>query len=82
MRVGAAWGTMWHGSLESNEFRRAWLAEVARSAGSPWRPRDGGTGFGALREQMIETLADAIEAHTDVDALLGLAAIAPRRHPS
>ncbi|HHT13004.1 MAG TPA: cobyric acid synthase [Propionibacterium sp.] len=82
VRVGAAWGTMWHGSLESNEFRRAWLAEVARSAGSPWRPRDGGTGFGALREQMIETLADAIEAHTDVDALLGLAAIAPRRHPS
>lgn len=71
--VGAAWGTMWHGSLECDGFRRAWLAEVAREAGSPWRPREGGAGFGALRESMIETTADAIETHVDVDALLALA---------
>ena len=71
--VGSVWGTMWHGSLECDDFRRAWLAEVAREAGSPWRPREGGTGFGALRELMIETTADAIEAHIDVDAVLGLA---------
>ena len=70
---GSAWGTMWHGSLECDDFRRAWLAEVAREAGSPWRPREVGTGFGALRELMIETTADAIEAHIDVDAVLGLA---------
>ena len=70
---GSAWGTMWHGSLECDDFRRAWLAEVAREAGSPWRPREGGTGFGVLRELMIETTADAIEAHIDVDAVLGLA---------
>jgi adenosylcobyric acid synthase len=70
---GSAWGTMWHGSLECDEFRRAWLSEVAREAGSPWRPREGGTGFGVLRELMIETTADAIEAHIDVDAVLGLA---------
>mgnify|MGYP000973465002 CR=1 FL=1 len=25
VRVGAAWGTMWHGSLEGDGFRRAWL---------------------------------------------------------
>ncbi len=71
--VGAVWGTMWHGSLECDGFRRAWLTEVAGQAGSAWRPRDGGTGFGALREQMIETTADAIERHVQVDALLGLA---------
>ena len=71
--VGSVWGTMWHGSLECDDFRRAWLAEVAREAGSPWRPREGGTGFGVLRELMIETTADAIEAHIDVDAVLGLA---------
>ncbi|MBK7820676.1 MAG: cobyric acid synthase [Tessaracoccus sp.] len=71
--VGSVWGTMWHGSLECDDFRRAWLAEVAREAGSPWRPREAGPGFGALRELMIETTADAIEAHIDVDALLGLA---------
>ena len=71
--VGSVWGTMWHGSLECDDFRRAWLAEVAREAGSPWRPREAGPGFGALRELMIETTADAIEAHIDVDAVLGLA---------
>ena len=48
-------------------------AEVAREAGSPWQPRDGGRGFAALRELMIETTADAIETHIDADALLGLA---------
>ena len=70
--AGSVWGTMWHGSLECDEFRRAWLSEVAREAGSSWQPR-GGRGFGALRELMIETTADAIEAHIDVDALLRLA---------
>ena len=71
--VGSAWGTMWHGSLECDDFRRAWLSEVAREAGSPWQPRDGGRGFAALRERMIETTADGIETHIDVEALLGLA---------
>lgn len=71
--VGAAWGTMWHGSLEGDGFRRAWLTEVAREAGSSWQPRATGAGFAALREKMIETTADAIESHIGVDALLGLA---------
>ena len=71
--VGSGWGTMWHGSLECDDFRRAWLSEVAREAGSPWQPRDGGRGFAALRERMIETTADGIETHIDVEALLGLA---------
>ena len=70
--AGSVWGTMWHGSLESDGFRRAWLAAVAREAGSAWEPRDGG-GFQALRELMIETTADAIEEHIRVDDLLGLA---------
>ena len=71
--VGAVWGTMWHGSLECDDFRRAWLTAVASQAGSSWLPRSGGTGFGALREQMIETTADAIEEHIRVDELLNLA---------
>ena len=38
-RVGQVWGTMWHGTLENDDFRRAWLSEVAAAAGSDWRPR-------------------------------------------
>ena len=73
VRSGSVWGTMWHGSLENDEFRRAWLREVAAQAGTEWEPRSDAPGFAAGRESMIETVADAIESHIDVDGLLGLA---------
>ena len=43
-RVGSVWGTMWHGTLENDDFRRAWLAEIAASAGSALASGSGGTG--------------------------------------
>ncbi|HWJ51803.1 MAG TPA: cobyric acid synthase [Propionibacteriaceae bacterium] len=69
-RVGSVWGTMWHGTLENDEFRRAWLSEVAASAGSAWRPEPGAPAYAARRETMINTLADAMEDHLDLDLLL------------
>ncbi len=72
-RVGQVWGTLWHGALECDGFRRAWLAEVAAGAGRDWRPRAGAAGYQERREAMLDAVADAIEAHLDVDALLGLA---------
>jgi adenosylcobyric acid synthase len=69
-RVGSVWGTMWHGAFESDSFRRSWLAGVAAQVGSEWRPADGVPGFAARREGMLETLADALEEHVDIDALL------------
>jgi adenosylcobyric acid synthase len=69
-RRGAVFGTMWHGSLESDEFRDAFLAAVAASAG---RTRDGsGVRFAAAREARLDLLADLVEQHADVDALLAL----------
>jgi adenosylcobyric acid synthase len=61
---------MWHGSLENDGFRRAWLAEVAAAARSDWRPEPDAPAYGARREAMIETLADAVDAHVDLDLLL------------
>jgi adenosylcobyric acid synthase len=69
-RRGQVWGTMWHGSLENDAFRRAWLAGVAAAAGSDWRPEPDAPAYGARREAMIETLADAVDAHIDLDVLL------------
>ena len=37
-RRGALWGTSWHGVLENDEFRRAFLAAVAALAGRDFRP--------------------------------------------
>jgi adenosylcobyric acid synthase len=68
--VGPVWGTMWHGAFESDDFRRAWLSQVARAAGSHWQPSTEALGFTQRRERMLDTLADALEEHVDVDALL------------
>ena len=69
-RVGSVWGTMWHGTLENDGFRRAFLTEVAETTGSAWRVIGGAPAYVDRRETMIDTLADAIEAHVDLDVLL------------
>ena len=70
-RVGAVWGTHWHGSLESDGFRRAFLREVAAAAGRRFVPAPD-TSFGALREEQLDRLGDLIEEHADTDALMRL----------
>jgi adenosylcobyric acid synthase len=69
-RRGPVFGTMWHGSLESDGFRTAFLAEVAAAVG---RVRVGrGVCFAAARQARIDHLADLLELHLDVDAVLAL----------
>ncbi|MER6914930.1 cobyric acid synthase [Streptomyces sp. NPDC000594] len=70
-RAGAVWGTHWHGSLESDGFRRAFLREVAAAAGRRFVPAPD-TSFDALREEQLDRLGDLIEEHADTDALLRL----------
>ncbi|MEW2395058.1 cobyric acid synthase [Streptomyces sp. NPDC046862] len=67
-RVGAVWGTHWHGSLESDGFRRAFLREVAAAASRRFVPAPD-TSFAALREEQLDRLGDLIEQHADTDAL-------------
>ncbi|MGQ4515860.1 cobyric acid synthase [Streptomyces sp. DW26H14] len=69
--VGAVRGTHWHGLLENDAFRRAYLTEVAREAGRRFVVAPD-TGFDALREAQLERLADLVEEHTDTAALLRL----------
>lgn len=67
-RVGQTWGTHWHGSLESDGFRRAFLREVAAASGRRFVPA-ADTSFAALREEQLDRLGDLIEEHADTDAL-------------
>ncbi len=70
-RDGAVFGTMWHGSLESDDLRSALLTEVASAVG---RPREAsGVSFAAARERRLDLLGDLVERHLDVDALLKIA---------
>jgi adenosylcobyric acid synthase len=70
-RRGAAFGTMWHGSLEGDGFRHALLAEVAAAVGREWGPSD--VRFADARVARLDLLGDLAEKHLDVDALLRLA---------
>ncbi|WP_194860402.1 cobyric acid synthase [Dietzia sp. SYD-A1] len=69
-RDGVA-GTMWHGSLESDGFRQAYLAEVAARVGRVREPS--GVDFAAARERRLDLLGDLAVEHLDLDALLELA---------
>ncbi|MFH9249686.1 cobyric acid synthase [Streptomyces lydicus] len=70
-RVGSVWGTHWHGSLESDGFRRAFLRRVAADAGRAFVPAPD-TRFGTLREEQLDLLGDLVEEHADTAALLRL----------
>ena len=70
-RAGSVWGTSWHGTLENDGFRRAFLAEVAQLAGRDFRPAPD-TCFAALREQQLDRLGDLVKEHLDTAAITGL----------
>ena len=70
-RSGAVLGTMWHGCLEGDAFRTAWLQLVAGVTGIDGF-RAGEVSFAAAREARIDAIADAIEEHLDLAAILGL----------
>lgn len=70
-RRDAVAGTMWHGSLESDAFRGAYLADVAGRLGRSREPS--GVSFAAARERRLDVLGDLAEQHLDLDALLELA---------
>jgi adenosylcobyric acid synthase len=67
-RVGAVFGTTWHGAMENDGFRRAFLREVAVLSGRRFVPAPG-TDFAAVREARLNRLGDLVEEHADTDAL-------------
>jgi len=70
-RSDLVFGTMWHGSLESDGLRHALLREVALAAGRAYQESE--VSFAAARERRLDLLGDLVEQHLDVDALLQLA---------
>jgi adenosylcobyric acid synthase len=66
VRAGNVFGTMWHGSLEGDPLRGAFLAEALGRPPST-------VSFPAARERRLDRLGDLVEQHLDVDALLTLA---------
>ena len=69
-RVGAVWGTVWHGVLENDAWRRRFLVEVAGLAGKRWLPGD--VAFADVRESRLDALGDLVADHLDQAAVLRL----------
>lgn len=61
-------GTLWHGTLESDAYRRAFLRWTAQRAGREFVPHPG-TDFAAARQAQYDRLADALARHVDTGAL-------------
>jgi adenosylcobyric acid synthase len=69
-RIGATLGTSWHGVLESDDFRRAFLTWIAAESNLEWRPGD--QSFATAREAQLEKLGDLLADNVDRDALMRL----------
>jgi adenosylcobyric acid synthase len=61
-------GTSWHGLLENDEFRRGYLAQVARACGRRFKVAPG-TSFAAIREARLDRLADLVADNIDRAAI-------------
>lgn len=79
IRRGAVYGTHWHGLLDNDEVRRAWLTEAATAAGRSGFEAADDVSVLARRDAQVDLMAAALSAHVDLDALLGLLDGAPRR---
>lgn len=79
IRRGAVYGTHWHGLLDNDEVRRAWLSEAAAAAGRAGFLVADDVSVIARRDAQLDLMADALTTHVDLDALLGLLGGAPGR---
>ncbi len=77
---GAVFGTHWHGLLDNDRFRRAWLAQVAEAAGRVGFVA-GDVDVAARRDAQLDFAADLLASHLDVDGILSLLDGPPPRRP-
>jgi adenosylcobyric acid synthase len=81
-RRGQVFGTHWHGLFDNDDFRRLWLTDAAAAA-----DRDGfvvadDIDVSARRDGQLDTMADLLDAHLDVDAVTALLDNDPPRRPT
>ncbi|ADK29093.1 cobyric acid synthase [Corynebacterium pseudotuberculosis] len=67
---GACFGTHRHGYLESDPARREFLRRIVALTGRTGFVLDPKTSFQGERDKQLDLLADSIEKHWDIDALI------------
>jgi adenosylcobyric acid synthase len=79
-QAGSVAGTIWHGLLENDSFRRSYLTGVARVSGRRFTAAPD-ISFAAIREAKLDRLADLIADHLDTAAVRTLLASGPPAQP-
>ncbi len=72
IRTGQVYGTHWHGLMDNDAVRRAWLTEVAVACGKQGFVVADDVDVAALRDAQLDVMADLLAAHADIDAVLKL----------
>jgi len=78
---GVVFGTHWHGLLDNDDFRRAFLSRVADAAGRRGFVVAAGVNVAARRAAQLDLMAELLASHLDVDAVIGLLDGPPPRRP-
>ncbi|WP_197373689.1 cobyric acid synthase [Mycolicibacterium baixiangningiae] len=82
VRRGAVFGTHWHGLFDNDAFRRAWLTEAAAAAGRSGFVVAGDVDVSARRDAQLDVMADLLQSHLDVDAVVNLLDAGPPSRPT
>lgn len=82
VRRDAVYGTHWHGLFDNDGFRRAWLADAAAAAGRPGFVVADDIDVSARRDAQLDVMADLLQNHLDLDAILGLVDAGPPPRPT
>jgi adenosylcobyric acid synthase len=72
VRRDAVFGTHWHGLFDNDEFRRIWLTRAAAAAGRPGFVVADDIDVSARRDAQLDVMADLVQNHLDVAAVLDL----------
>jgi len=75
-------GTHWHGLLDNDDFRRCWLEEAAAAAGRAGFRLAGDVNVTNRRDTQLDVMADLLDGHVDLDAVLTLLDGRPPRCPT
>jgi adenosylcobyric acid synthase len=79
IRRDHVYGTHWHGLLDNDDVRRRWLTDVARAAGRVDFEVADDVDVIARRDGQLDLMADLLEEHVEVEALLDLLRDGPPR---
>jgi adenosylcobyric acid synthase len=71
-RRGQVFGTHWHGLFDNDDFRRRWLADAAAATGRHGFVVADDIDVSARRDGQLDVMADLLDTHADVDAVIDL----------